>query len=310
MRYYKSNGAYVVEVPAKDIMVRLVDRRKKTAYAKDFVNAGFFAPYAQGTARFTLPVGHMRGAFEAEGTWTKYYCKERGSFSGATFTYAQPGKTQTTFYVSHGKAGIADVTAPPSGCSCAIAGLPILRNGRTVTWGTAKTQGWDTSCLRATWHIFVGLKADRSMVYLICAKTTSANLMSSGEGAALMCKLGMTDAIKLDGGGSTVMNVSGKNVVATAENRRICTILTFGEANGTAGNPYAAPIRALLRGCKGNDVKWLQWELKSRGYKLDVDGSFGPATGRALKDYQSKHGLAVDGSCGPATRAALKSGVK
>lgn len=38
---------------------------------------------------------------------------------------------------------------------------------------------------------------------------------------------------------------------------------------------------------------------------LVVDGSFGPATDRSLRDYQNSRGLVVDGSCGPATWSRL-----
>ena len=46
----------------------------------------------------------------------------------------------------------------------------------------------------------------------------------------------------------------------------------------------------------GNDVRYLQYKLG-----ITVDGSFGPATEKAVKAYQKSKGLAVDGSVGPAT---------
>ena len=38
---------------------------------------------------------------------------------------------------------------------------------------------------------------------------------------------------------------------------------------------------------------------------LVVDGSFGPATDKALRDYQKSRGLVVDGSCGEKTWARI-----
>ena len=72
-------------------------------------------------------------------------------------------------------------------------------------------------------------------------------------------------------------------------------------------NPYTAPVRTLTKGCKGDDVKWLQYELNEAGFNLDVDGSFGPKTLKAVKEYQKSCKLVVDGRVGPATRKALKA---
>ena len=52
-------------------------------------------------------------------------------------------------------------------------------------------------------------------------------------------------------------------------------------------------------------VKWLQTRLNELGYKLDVDGSCGPKTTAAIKNFQKRKGLAVDGYCGAATYRAL-----
>ncbi|WP_051350724.1 N-acetylmuramoyl-L-alanine amidase [Caloramator sp. ALD01] len=57
----------------------------------------------------------------------------------------------------------------------------------------------------------------------------------------------------------------------------------------------------------GEYVKQLQTRLNELGYNLAVDGSFGPATDRAVRDFQKKKGLVVDGYVGPATRKALFS---
>lgn len=62
-------------------------------------------------------------------------------------------------------------------------------------------------------------------------------------------------------------------------------------------------MRALRRGHSGNDVRYLQYKLG-----LAVDGSFGPATEKALKAKQTACGLKPDGSCGPATQKALGIG--
>ena len=72
------------------------------------------------------------------------------------------------------------------------------------------------------------------------------------------------------------------------------------------GNPYAEPTRNVRLGSKGNDVRWLQYELNKRWYKLVVDGVAGKLTISALIDYQKQNGLDPDGICGPKTIASLK----
>ena len=299
MKYTKSGNTHIVEIPAKDFAVRLVDRAKKSAYSGNFCNAGFFGNYNEGKDVFTLPVGHTVSTFEAASKWAKHYCEERGKLTDGRLIYAEPGRTETTLFIRGGKADMGEVSAPPEGCAYAIAGVPVLRQGRAVSWVEARAQGWEASSLYATWHIFAGYGKDRSKVTVVALKTTTGNLISSGEGAKKLAALGLTDAIKLDGGGSTILKVSGKTPVSTAGNRRICTVLTFG------GNPYPAPTRTLTKGKRGEDVKWLQWELNDRGFSCAVDGSFGPGTKEALMAYQVSAGLTPDGSCGPATRKKL-----
>lgn len=61
----------------------------------------------------------------------------------------------------------------------------------------------------------------------------------------------------------------------------------------------------MRMGHRGEYVKQLQARLNELGYNLVVDGSFGPATDRAVRDFQKKKGLVVDGYVGPATRKSL-----
>lgn len=300
MRYTKRGGAHIVEVPVKDFGVRLVDKAKKTAYSGNYCNAGFFGNYNEGKDKFTLPVGHTVAAMETNNKWVNHYCGQRGKVSGGKVVYAEPGRTETTLFVRGNVADMGEVSAPPEGCAYAIAGVPVLRQGKAVSWATAKAQGWEASSLYATWHIFAGYGQDRSKVTVVALRTTTGNLIASGEGAKKLAALGLREAIKLDGGGSTILRVGGKTPVCTAGNRRICTVLTFG------GNPYTAPTKTLAKGNRGEGVRWLQWELNDRGFACNLDGSFGPGTKEALMAYQVSAGLVPDGSCGPTTRKALQ----
>lgn len=72
-------------------------------------------------------------------------------------------------------------------------------------------------------------------------------------------------------------------------------------------NPYKEPTSDIRKGAKGEGVKWTQWELVEAGYNIAVDGSFGPATDNAVRDFQKKSGIKVDGWVGKDTRAKLKA---
>lgn len=71
------------------------------------------------------------------------------------------------------------------------------------------------------------------------------------------------------------------------------------------GVPYPTPTETVKKGDKGTPVRWVQEKLVKAGYKLTVDGSFGPATDRAVRAFQAQKNLVVDGLVGPATRKAL-----
>lgn len=65
----------------------------------------------------------------------------------------------------------------------------------------------------------------------------------------------------------------------------------------------------LRRGSKGAWVTTVQTMLKNKGYDLGpcgVDGDFGKATEKAVKEFQKDHGLDPDGVVGPKTYAALE----
>ena len=71
---------------------------------------------------------------------------------------------------------------------------------------------------------------------------------------------------------------------------------------------YTLELPQLYKGCKGEPVRALQAILIERGYSCGasgVDGSFGPATDKAVKAFQRDCELEADGYVGHDTMSAL-----
>jgi hypothetical protein len=69
-------------------------------------------------------------------------------------------------------------------------------------------------------------------------------------------------------------------------------------------NPYVKPTCNVQMA--RNEVRWIQYQLNSKGYVLSVDGIWGAKTEEAVRAFQAENGLIVDGIVGPATRAKLE----
>lgn len=67
----------------------------------------------------------------------------------------------------------------------------------------------------------------------------------------------------------------------------------------------------LKKGAKGEAVTRLQEGLLQLGYDPgEADGIFGPATMKAVKEFQTNYSLEVDGVVGPNTWMALEEAFK
>ena len=74
------------------------------------------------------------------------------------------------------------------------------------------------------------------------------------------------------------------------------------EAPENTSNLYPVPTRTLQKGSKGEDVKWLQYELNKRGFNCGaIDGIFGNGTKTQVINLQRYFGLSQDGVVGPKT---------
>jgi len=319
-KYHRQDGVDIVEVPADQLRIVMTDHAKKAAPAASYVNGGFFASYIENKEPFTLPVAHLAADYEATSVYTNFYTGQRAKLRSLkrvvmdssdykTGNEAFYGKAISTLLLQNGMAEISEVTTLPDKIQYAVSGVPVMRSGEDVIFNTfVKRQGWEAGNVRATWHVFIGLKENPARtVYIMGWKTTKSNMIKSAEAYKRFRAMGFRDVIKLDGGGSYVFSVNGRPVSSTSENRRINSILCWGDTEET-GNPHAVPTTTLRKGTKGEGVMWLQWQLTSLGYDCGtIDGDFGSKTLAAVKAYQKSHGLTVDGIVGPVTRQSLTS---
>jgi N-acetylmuramoyl-L-alanine amidase len=80
--------------------------------------------------------------------------------------------------------------------------------------------------------------------------------------------------------------------------------LKVSPANGFKIAPWDKKPRLLrlsIPRLEGSDVEQLQTALKEAGINVVVDGEFGPATDKAVKEFQQKKGLKADGIVGSNT---------
>lgn len=94
------------------------------------------------------------------------------------------------------------------------------------------------------------------------------------------------------------------------EIRSFIATLSGGESSPSAQTPVThtpAPSSTpafpgtVKRGSKGDAVKKVQQRLKDRGWNISVDGDFGPATEKIVKQFQKEKNITDDGIAGPVT---------
>ena len=248
---YMYNDVTIVEMPASMLRVVWLDREKRTGgdVTRDgnFCNANFFGYYEETGIEFRLPAGHLKcdiyPGFQLHSI-EEHYMHERGKISddGGKFTfdsgkweYMNPcyGHAPSTLFIENGKATIVDTEylAGHENADYAISGVPVLRNGDDVSfYNYVLAQGWTKDTVRAAYHVFVGVKDDPSMVYVMYYQSKTGNLIYGMEFFNQIKGAGFRDIIKLDGGGSFIFKCPDLgNSKLTSTTRVIDAVLTFDE---------------------------------------------------------------------------------
>lgn len=138
-------------------------------------------------------------------------------------------------------------------------------------------------------HTGIVYKVDKNKVYTIEGNTSGASGVVPNGGGVYKKSYALTNS-KITGYGRPRYDEEDNKPME--EKEEVCTV----------------EIKVLKKGAKGNEVRAMQTLLIGYGYSCGssgADGSFGPATDKAVRAYQTAKGLGVDGSCGPKTWAKL-----
>ena len=227
---YTVNGLTIYR--ADDFGIEYHDAGKKNISEDRYINGGFFGAYKGAMGNFTLPVANLvcdigKIAPDAEkyikpyvkGGKLRYGCNDNASaqFHGR--------KVSTLVKTSSGKVYVADISEPPSDAIYAISGVPTVRGGDDVDYyNYVKSQGWDESCMYATYRNWIGVRDGK--IWVISGKTSTRNYIYGMEFWRKIRGEGFSDIICLDGGGSYVRKTAAGKY-STAENRRINNYVTY-----------------------------------------------------------------------------------
>lgn len=214
----------------KDFAIRYHDKPKKTAAfpGSEEISGGFFAYFKSGYGEeFTLPVANLVADIgnipaPAQKYLQTYVSGGKLRYSTIVNASAQfKGKKVSTLVVPvSGAPYVEDLSAPPAGCKYAISGVPTVRNGDDVDYyNYVKAQGWDDSCMYATYRHWLGVR--NGEIWCISGRTWTKNYIYGMEFYKKVREEGFDDIICIDGGGSYYWKPKCGTAKATAGNRNI-----------------------------------------------------------------------------------------
>ena len=203
---YSLNDVHAQVILPSAFGISVEDKPKNSITETNFANAGYFALLGSGK---TLPIGNLViNGYVGTSADTQPSWLNTARHELSTITIDWKNKPH---FVKKGSFKEGEV-------KYAISGIPIIRNGYKVSMEEIKKEGYFGNELYDTWHGFLGVRGEK-LVYI--AAKVNFNLMPY-----LLEVFGISDGIKLDGGGSFILK-SDDFVKRTSENRRINNIITW-----------------------------------------------------------------------------------
>ena len=126
------------------------------------------------------------------------------------------------------QSGAVDVgKTPPADVRAAVSGIPLIVRGIPYTVDAAMMEGWDTSPLYPATHSILGITGTGQLLYQVFTTTARGIPATWDELMQVARHTGCATVLLGDGGGSTVLDIEGRNAVASAGNRQLAALITF-----------------------------------------------------------------------------------
>jgi len=124
----------------------------------------------------------------------------------------------------------------------------------------------------------------RTLVLIIAIVAAAAVILGAATGARAATSNDPGGASASSGTGTASSSGTGTSSATTSD---------------TSSDTSDTGARTLRRGMSGPDVRALQRELRTLGYRLRADGAYGTKTVRGVKRYERKKGMVPDGVVDP-----------
>lgn len=242
-QYVSKTGLTILEIPTSKFKIKYIDSsirdyRVNHEMNKDYTNLGYFAKYGESGVNFTLPVANLVADIdlvEFKDSVALPYIKERPIRNGKVYwsctvnaeSQFREKEVSTLIISEDGTVDIQKVSSVDfDSIKYAVSGAPVLTDGKIDK--SYKSEGWDNSIVRPTYHGFLGIKkSEPKYVYYFKLKTGSSNLFT-GEVYDMIKDLGFDKVIKVDGGGSFYFQYGGLPQVGSLTTRQINNISIIG----------------------------------------------------------------------------------
>lgn len=230
--YYIKNGFEFIK--ADNFAIKYWDSGKRDAKYKNYINGGFFGYYDEDGINFTLCAANLCCDMSenllkkcTKQYISKYLNKDKLHISCKDNVSKQyRDKNVSTLIIPNiGNPYIKDINILPNNIKYAISGVPTVRNGDDVDYyNYVVKQGWDSSCMYATYRNFIGIK--NGEIWIISGRTKTKNYIYGMEMWKILKDEHFDDVICLDGGGSYYYKNNNK-ASTTFGNRSVNNIIIF-----------------------------------------------------------------------------------